>query len=1085
MPELYYVDLMAVLRAFKEGMKGCTLYGRIVRQVKYPSVIKQGVALAENGQFVVMEAFAVNVGKYDTYLRERGVQNKDGIYMVNGNVLAYVDKTAVNGVDWYQITGTLRRPSQNTTSNCVAMLNFYKDASGAWALSPCRVEDLDISSWDRHCEPYAWINASGDANCIKHPPEVLCLPRFEDYDSTTTPTLAQPPAPPPAPEQPILLANSQQAPASIGRFIKENRQSVKECGAMYGEWTGVAKTAEKLKKSFVDTLKASYTKDSCPDSYLSYMLNGILVHFSKRRTQYALTGKALIKKYLDTNSLAREDYLGHRSAGDFLADSFHDIKNYILDNDVYVNAEGVALDLCKAMFSDKEAFYAGIVGVVLNISSDTITDMVAFCANQGLSITKILNENPYMLQFFTTLGYDEIERIAMCFGKHEDASLSKYRNVAMLNAYISDTDNGSTVFEKASLMRANIGVRLTKTKFDKVRNGVSYLTEAMCMNIDSYIRDTRTVTLTYSARGFKSVNGGYYVKALDKAEVEVAIQNYIETGLGVVLGDYITSSDLLKKELFVFDTMLHLASKTHDYKREDIAKCITEYEELVGFKLEKSQVDAVYLLVNSAFVVAGSAGSGKTTVSKCVVYTLRKLSPNLEIKFAAPTGKAAKRMQEVVQEECRTLHSTFKIGQSADTLFDSDEATIGDSDTAFFFDEGAMITVDLLYKVLKKVDTGSARIFLFGDFNQLPPIGKGLPFKNLLRFMPCVFLDVVKRAAEGSNITANSFIVNEHSDGSKWQWLKNGKDFFLLNCGGERIQDIVYKLCAHYLGKEPDNGRLAQMLGVDSLPVVDGLTPDDIQVVSPLTKETYQWGATVLNRVLQPLFNPSRAYNKTFIYQTTKFTKPVKFMIGDRVIHTDKNMYSMQWYGTYQGGHFEKIYGQGICNGEVGKVVAFLPIENAHFYDEKEPKPDDFEYTEALRQDDTYGAQNGFFVVVEYFDFISARNFYILYRAELNGTIESNEGIVLKGEDVQKLNLFYAGTTHKLQGSQAKLIIFVLDDINFSGFVTRQMVYTMMTRAEKLCFGVGSVGNSRNSMLTRARLDIASVDTLTVGELLV
>lgn len=1086
MAEVFYVDLLALLRSFRDGMKNCTLYGRIVRQTQYPAVIRPGVTLAENGMFVVMEVFAVNVGQYATFLRENGVSNNDGIFMVNGNILAYVNKEPITGVDWYQITGTLRRPSNgNTASNCVAMLNFYKGAGGGWALSPCKVEDLDISNWDRHGEPYAWINASGDADAIKHPPEVLRLPRFEDFDNSTTPAPIKPAAPVPEPA-PVPTAGMDMTQASISRFLKENRQTVKQCGAMHDNWEKESDTAEKSKKAFIDSMLEGYSNKSCPDRYLQYMLNGIIQYFNKRRVTYALTGRAVVKKYLDTNALSREDYLGTRTAGEYLADNFKEVAQFILNNEAYVNAEGVALDLCRAMFGDREAFYAGIVGVVLGISSDAISDIVMFCSSKGLSITKIFNENPYMLQFFSSLHFDEIERIAMCFGRHEDRTLSKYRNVAMLNAHITDTDNGSTVYERSALSRANIGVRLTKARFNKVRIGQTYLTEAMALNIDSYIRETTKPPLTYNPAGFKQVAGGNFVRCLTKDEVENAIKDYVDTGLGVVIDDYITSSDLLKKELFVFNTMLSMASKTHPYKQEDIDKCIAEYELLVGFKLEESQVKAVHLLTNSAFVVAGSAGSGKTTVSKCVVYTLRKLSPNLEVKFAAPTGKAAKRMQEVVQEECRTLHSTFKIGMESDNVFTSgDDAKTADSDTAFFFDESAMVTVDLIYKVLKRVDTDSARIFLFGDFNQLPPIGKGLPFKNLLRFMPCVFLDVVKRAAEGSNITANSFIVNECSDGNKWQWLKNGKDFFLLPCGGERIQEIVYGLCAHYLGKEPDNGRLAQMLGVDSLPEVEGLTPDDIQVVSPLTKDTYSWGATVLNRVLQPLFNPARAFGKTFIYQVTKVSKASKFLIGDRVIHTDKNMYSMQWYGTYKAGNFQKIYGQGICNGEVGKVVAFLPCDKAKFHDEVEPKPDDFEYTEALRHDESYGAQNGYFVVVEYYDFISNRNFYILYRAELNNTVESNEGIVLKGEDVQKLNLFYAGTTHKLQGSQAKLIIFVLDDINFSGFITRQMIYTMMTRAEKLCFGVGSVGNTKNSMLTRARMDIASADTLTVGELLV
>lgn len=1083
MAEVYYIDLLALLKFVRgrtrDGMKDCTLYGRLVKQIDYPSVIKPGVVLDDDGMFAVMEVFAVNVGQYSTILRERGIQNKDNVFMVNGNAIVYVSKSAVAGVDWYQVTGTIRSPSVKESSNCVAMLNFYKTGNN-WGLRPCPVADFDIASWDRHAPPYAWIKTSGDADAIKHPPEVLNLPRFEHFDSTSTHV--------PKPKVPSDQAYDDDVPhinTVVRSFNKENRQVVKPVGKQYDVWSGELDTAEKSKEAFIKTILKDYKKGTCSDKYLRYMVRGILANFTKRRTPYALTGRAVVKKYLDTNSLSGKPYLGRRSAGEYIADNFQEIARYITDDGVRVNADGDALDLCRTMFGDKERFYAGVVGVTVGIPSDTIEEMVMFCDGRGLSITKILNENPYMIQFFSSINFDEIERIAMCFGRHEDSMLSAYRNTAMLNAHISDPSDGSTLFKKSQLLRDNIGVRLTKLKFEKVRRGETYLTDAMATNIDSFIRDTRSPSLTYHPAGFRLCAGGYYVRCMSEGEIEKAVKDYVKTGLGVVQGDYITSSDLLKKELFVFNQLYKLAKVTHKYKTEDIDACISEYEALAGFKLEESQVRAVHLLTNSAFVVAGSAGSGKTTVSKCVVYTLRKLTPALEIKFAAPTGKAAKRMQEVVQEECRTLHSTFHIGQSADNVFTTEDADAVGSNTAFFFDESAMITIDLLYKVLRNIDMESARVFLFGDFNQLSPIGKGLPFKNLLRFMPCVFLDVVKRAAEGSNITANSCIVNENSDNGKWQWLRNGKDFFLLDCGGDRIQNLVYSLCAHYLGVAKDDGTLARMLSLDYLPECPGLTPDDIQVVSPLTKRSYPWGATVLNRVLQPLFNPTKAYDKTFIYQVTKASDPAKFMIGDRVIHTEKNMYSMQWYGTYKGGKFRKVYGQGICNGEVGKIVDFIPAKSAKVQNETEPKPDDFEYTDNLRNDAYHCGKDDYFVVVEYYDFISSRNFYILYRAQLNMSVQSNEGIVFRGDDIQKLNLFYAGTTHKLQGSQAKLIIFALDDIRFDGFITRQMVYTMMTRAEKLCFGVGSVGNNNSSMLTRARLDIASADTLTVGEILV
>ena len=59
-----------------------------------------------------------------------------------------------------------------------------------------------------------------------------------------------------------------------------------------------------------------------------------------------------------------------------------------------------------------------------------------------------------------------------------------------------------------------------------------------------------------------------------------------------------------------------------------------------------------------------------------------------------------------------------------------------------------------------------------------------------------------------------------------------------------------------------------------------------------------------------------------------------------------------------------------------------------------------------------------------------------------------------------------------------------LDYVNFNGFITREMVYTMFTRGKVLDIGVGSVGNSPNSMLSKARRDLATKNVLTVGEVL-
>lgn len=1075
-----HIDLLGLLKYFKgKGLEHSKVFGQITRQLDYPSVLQKGVELSETGIFVEMSVFAVDLKYYEGSLRQLGIHNKDGIYMANGSIVAYIEKHEITGVDWYTLEGTLRLSSKDASSNVVSVFNFYKTDKGKWGLRPSYVMDLDISAWDRHSSCYAWINESSRVGCVKQPNFVKELPQFNSVKVDSLQPINQN-VKPTEPCATIPKCNPAGRP-----FIRENRDVVKEPNEMLEEFKSILDKSKSVRYNYIKSLKSDYN-DSFVNKYVQYMTEGLLRNLKSKPSPVAMTGRMILGKYLSNFKGADDEYIGKTTAKDYLINIFDEVACYILDHDCTVSAEGKAWEVCRLAFGQQDLFYAGVVGIILGIPFETMYEMTNNASKNGLSIIKILNENPYLIQFISQMKFDDIEHIALCFNKHNDKSLSRHRNIAMLNAFITSTDDGSTTFTKDALARENIGVRLTGSKYNKMCANGTYLSPSTLINIKCYVKNVADRDLGYSQSNFVK-QGIYYIRKLRTDEILTAINDYCDSGLGLNVNNYITSFGLADKEIFVFESMYKLGKRVFDYDSDLIEQYIHEYETKVGFKLEERQNMAVHLLVNAGFIVAGSAGSGKTTVSNCVVYVLSKLEPFMDIQFAAPTAKAAKRMQEVVHKEVSTLHSKFKLGVSNENVLSEDELSSDFSRVAFFFDEGAMITIDLLYKVLKRIDIETSRVFLFGDFNQLPPIGKGLPFKNLLRFMPCVFLNVSKRAAEGSMITANSNYVNEYSEPSNWQKLESKDDFFLMPCKGNQIGRVIYDLCAYYLGKKQasDISYITDFLGIQELPKVSNLTPDDIQVVSPLAKEAYSWGTIQLNKLLQPLFNQTRNVNKTFVYQLTQNIAGNKFVIGDRVIHVDKNMYSMQWYSTYKDGCFQKIYGQGICNGEVGKVVDFVLANDCTFYDEVEDKPDEFEYMGCLRDDSSWGGELAWFVVVEYYDYISERNFYILYRAEENTQVINNEGTIFKGEDLSKLNLFYAGTTHKLQGSQSKIVICALDSVSYRGFITRQMIYTMFTRGEKLVFGVGSVGNESSSMLSRARCDIAASDTLTIGELLV
>lgn len=1074
-----FIDLLALLRAYKgKGLQRVCVYGRITKKLSRPTNLQDSLIESPNGIFVEMELFAVNLKYYESYLRSNGYYNKDSIYMVNGSIITFVENTTKLGVDWFTVFGTLRLGSRDINDPYTCMFNFRKQGN-AWYLDTLPVSDVELSEWDRNGSCYAWINESGRVNQVLHPKDVLALPRVNSVLKQTYQPVQRTVGTPVNTE--TLMPSTTIAKRT---FNKENRQSIKEYNSYVDKFKAILDNSKTSKQNFIRDLKTEYSANETTDYYLSYMLDGISMHLKNKVAPQAMTGRVLLKRYLNNFTGSDKKYIGNQSASEYLVEIWDEVKQYILDHNTVVTADGVAWELCTSAFGNADLFYAEIVGIVVGFSFETIYSIWETCHKANISLIKILNENPYILQFVSSLSFNDIEKIALCFNQHCNQNLTKYKNIAMLNAFIEDSQDGSTIFTKDSLSKSAIGLTLTQAKYNNMCNRGTFLTDSLLLNITCFIKDVSHDTLGYDKYDFRKV-GYNYVKTIPLQDLLTAINQYSETGLGVVLDNYVTSSKLLNEELFVFETMYEMGSQTFDYSHEDIDSYIKEYEAIVGFTLEERQNMAVHLLVNGAFIVAGGAGSGKTTVSNCVVYVLRKLEPALDIKFIAPTGKAAKRMQEVVKQPVKTIHSEFKLGMKEDNLFTLDNDEASKSRLAYFCDEGGMITIDTLYKALKHLDVKYMRFFLFGDFGQLPPIGKGLPFKNLLRFLPCVFLNVSKRAVEGSQITANSNYINECSDANNWHDLESKDDFFLLPCKEQDIQRVTYNLCAYYLGKPVNVDYIKKYLGISELPEVSDLTPDDIQVVSPLQKASYFWGSTKLNEILQPLFNPEKNIHKKFLNQVTQAIPGHKFTIGDRVIHTDANMYAMQWYCSYKYGELQKIYGSGICNGDVGKIVDILKADDCMILDEVEEKPDDFEYGN-LRDDTTWHGDDSYFVVVEYFDYMSSRNYYILYRATFNPRVQSNEvGLVLVGEDLNKLNLFYAGTTHKLQGSQAKLIIFTLGVVNFKGFITRQMLYTMVTRGEELVFGVGSVGNEQSSMLSQARRDIASVDVKTVGELLV
>lgn len=1082
------IDLLSLVKKFKK-LDNVVLYGYISSRLPRPINLFDSCKTENGGFFVKMDVLAVGLDRYSQYLKDFGITNDENnnIYLVNGSVALYVNQRGVFP-DWYAVRGTLRLGSKSDDSY-LTLFQFKKDGND-WSILFNALDNVELSNWNKNSRLYMSLNKSLENGFITVPDDVLKLPRFncKVINNVITPVSNRNSL-----NSNINTALNNVKPVEVNisssknNFEIVNRDSILSKPDKLKNFEDMTKNVKVLRDKLIDSLKNDYSHEDSIDDSIKYMVNSLRRYLKSKPHEFASTGRALLKSYLDKyGEIANENYLG-TTTSKYLIDDFNEVAEFILDDRNVVNVHGKAWTLCKKAFADREKFYIGIIGIILGIDVEKLFETQRFCSVIKLNFAKILITNPYLLLLISTsYSYQEVDYIAYCLGKLNDKSIEDYKLVCIVFNYLNNNqDSSSTTYRYKDVLSSNIGTSLTKAKYESCMKYGTYLRDNVIKNISTYINCALTKDdYIYPKIGW--INNRYqYILPLMSKELELGISKAIEYGIVIKFTDknvdWLTSSLLLKKEVSICEKMYELSSKGKvGYDHSLIDKYIDEYENKVGFKLEAKQREAVHLIDNYVAIVTGPAGSGKTTVSDCMVFVLSKFT-KAKIEYAAPTGKAAKRLQEVVKQPVQTFNSKFKIFGGDTSLIEEDGFDVCEEGTVYFFDEVAMTNINVFSAVCEHLS--DCQVFLLGDICQLPPIGKGLPFKNLLRFLPCVRLTVTKRSAENSGITYNSNIINEYSESSNWRDLRQADDFKLISCNDDDIKTVIVLLCKYYLGSITDveKSNLLKYIRMNEseLIKIPNITPDDIQVVSPVGKASYSWGTYQLNKELQRVFNPCNNYAKMF----TTYNGSIIYSIGDRVIHTDSNMYNMQWYSSYKDGIFQKIYGFGISNGDVGKLVGFFPSTSCEFLDENESAPEGFKYPENLRDDTTFINDNHWFIVVEYYDFISDRKYYITYRVN---DIQNDESQLkcFSGDDLNKLALFYAGTTHKMQGSQAKLIIGALGKMNFKGFLSRNMLYTEVTRASEGVYLIGSVSNDYNSQMSVARRYVADTNTDTVQELI-
>ena len=583
----------------------------------------------------------------------------------------------------------------------------------------------------------------------------------------------------------------------------------------------------------------------------------------------------------------------------------------------------------------------------------------------------------------------------------------------------------------------------------------------------------KSIAIDHNARSALLGKGGkWYSKAI--------LDSLVEDGVVSLLNDaYVGLQKTVVQEFIIYDRLYMLAQSDTGITDEQIEEVASAFEEAKGFKLEKLQRDALNLCKKRAAVLSGCAGSGKTTTSDAMAELFRRFDKR-KLIYCAPTGKAARRLAEVQGTVVKTIHSQFKVMLGSTPLMPASYYIGADNGAdsegyIYFMDEMAMCSTELLYHAVKNL-TAKDSIYFYGDIKQLPPIGLGCPFALLMKLLPCVELGVSKRAAEGSLINYNVSMINFMSKSGEVQPLRYDKESFIgIKCSNDKIENTVTRSFLRFMEL--------------------GYQEDAIQVITGYQTDSRLSSTRRLNPPLQENLRKS----DTLLFKRAGRSlndEGKKYYKNERVIYVNRNDYNV-WryvYVGHQGGKdiMMKMPVTGIVNGEMGKLVGVIPTEFIRFIDSEykdfveggslgcnltEEEYKDLvtaceERKDSLRDDSVFKGDGTFFVIVQVYDSSIRRDVLVLLRARTARGYHGEE-LCLTGSDLDNLDLAYALTCHKMQGSQSEVVIIALEEGSNPSFINRNMLNTMITRSQKVVCLIGDIDGA-NSVLTAGR-QVASI----------
>ena len=447
--------------------------------------------------------------------------------------------------------------------------------------------------------------------------------------------------------------------------------------------------------------------------------------------------------------------------------------------------------------------------------------------------------------------------------------------------------------------------------------------------------------------------------------------------LDIEINDIKKTLDILSKEkdIIVSDDKIYLFETYNDEKfvAEELIKIkkeplktrldlisienrIKEISKISKIEIDEYQQEAVISAVSEKIlVITGSPGTGKSTILNYILKIFEM--DNKNVKLAAPTGRASKRLSETTGKEAKTIHRLLEYNPKLNTFLKNNRRKL--SCDLLIIDEASMLDIKLMKNLIDAIDY-KTRIIFVGDVDQLPSVGPGNVLNDIInsKVFKVVRLNKIYRQFGRSKIIYNAHRIR---DGLYPSLIFNSEDdnindfYFIEKSEQEDVVNTILKMLLY---------NLPNKFGFDPL--------KDVQILVPVNKGIV--GVENLNLRIQEKFNSNL---KKIMRGSTEFR------LNDKIIQQKNN------------------YEKDVYNGDIGFI-----------------KDIDFELQEFK---------------VDFSGKIVTYNFY----------------------DTDEINLSYAISIHKSQGSEFKCVIVPILTSHYM-LLQRNLLYTAITRAKELVVLIGS-----------------------------